>query len=50
MYPPQGIDGDVLKRSKISDDTWELLLAAVSPAKLRTILRRILRSKEEQGG
>lgn len=48
-YPPQGIDDDVLRKSKISDETWELLLAAVNPARIRTILRRILRGKEDQG-
>ncbi len=47
-YPPQGIDKDVLRRSKISQDTWELLLAANNPAKLVTLLRRVLRSEEDQ--
>ena len=48
-YPPQGIDGDVLKRSNISDDTWEMLTIAQNPRQLRILLRRILRSEEEQG-
>ena len=45
-YPPQGIDDDVLKKSKISDDTWALLLAANNPAKLVALLCRVLRGKE----
>jgi len=47
-YPPQGIDDDVLKRSKISDETWELLLVANNTKRMRKAMRRILKGAADQ--
>ena len=47
-YPPQGIDDDVLKKSKISDETWDMLLAGTNTKRLRKAIRRLLRGAAEQ--
>jgi len=47
-HPPQGIDDDVLRKSKISDETWDLLLAGTNTKRLRKALRRIFRGEAEQ--
>ncbi len=47
-YPPQGIDDDVIRKSKLSDDTWEMLITAVNTKRMRQVLRRVFRGKENQ--
>ena len=48
-YPPQGnIPNDVLRRNKISTETWEMLLDAANTKRLRKVLRRLLRDSENQ--
>lgn len=47
-YPPQGLGDDVLQRSKISNDTWVMLVQSQSVKDLRKVLRRILKRKDNQ--
>ena len=49
-HPPQGIiPDDVLRRNKISDETWTMLAdEATNTKRLRKVLRRILRSMSDQ--
>ncbi len=48
-YPPQGTrDPDAITRDKISNETWEMLLAANNTKRVRKVLRRILKGTSEQ--